>query len=99
MTYKSGETPQVGDSVMGPMAGALGRGVVARVLPGDEKTPSRVQVRRRAPYAGLRAPLGLQHDEVDQADLELVYRKAGLPGPEAAPEAKAPKGRKKGARA
>lgn len=86
MTYKSGETPQVGDSVMGAVEGAVVRGLVARV--GNEPN---FLLQRRADYAGPAQAPQFQFAEVPAADFTLVYRKPPLLPAAAVP----PKGGKK----
>lgn len=93
MTYKSGQVPQQGDSVMGPIDGATVRGVVVRVLP-----PDKIVVERRAAYevsaqkrrAAGAVALQVVHDEVASPDFDLVYRRpdASVPAPAPLPAKK-----------
>lgn len=91
MTYKSGEVPQVGDSVMGDVKGTAARGKVIGVRDGGG-----ILLERRAAYEGKSKPLAVQHDECKSEDFDLVYRKPSTsvpsePAPKAKPEKKASK--------
>lgn len=69
MTYKSGETPQKNDEVLGQIDGAPARGRVLAVRENGD-----VLVTRRAAYSGPKKPLVAEHREVPAADMSLVYR-------------------------
>lgn len=85
MTYKSGETPQKNDEVLGQIDGLPARGRVLAVRKNGD-----VLVTRRAPYEGPAKPLGAVQDEAPADQFVLVYRKpSAAPG---APPVKAAKG-------
>ncbi len=93
MSYKSGETPQKNDEVMGEIDGKAARGRVLAVRENGDGL-----VTRRAPYAGTDKPLAVEHVEVPAARLTLVYRPVRgvlTPPPAAEKPAKAekPKGK------
>lgn len=90
MTYKTGEVPQLKDSVMGQVdAGGAVRGTVVGLREGGG-----ILLQRRAPYAGNHKPLAITHDECASEDFSLVYRHAsGAPAPQKAAAARGGKKR------
>lgn len=73
MTYKTGEVPQLGDSVMGELDGKPARAIVISVR------ETRVLLQRRAAYEGRHKPLQYEHAEVPSEDFALVYRHKAAP--------------------
>lgn len=69
MSYKTGETPQKNDEILGEIDGKAARGRVLAVRENGD-----VLVTRRAPYQGTTKPLAYVHEEVPAAGLSLVYR-------------------------
>lgn len=74
MKYKSGETPQKNDEVMGEVAKLPARGRVLAVRENGD-----ILLERRAPYEGNTKPLAFIHDEVPAEDFKLVYRPVEAP--------------------
>lgn len=69
MTYKTGEVPQIGDSVMGMIDDKPARGVVI-----SARSDGSILLQRRAPYQGPQVPLQHDNDEVNSEDFSLIYR-------------------------
>lgn len=69
MSYKTGETPQKNDEVMGEIEGQPGRGRVMAVL-----APDKVRVARRGAYQGPHEPLTIEFHDLPTPGLSLIYR-------------------------
>lgn len=69
MAYKTGETPQKDDEILGKHEGAGARGRVMAVLADDQ-----VRISRRAAYAGAGEPLQVEFLDLPASDFSLIYR-------------------------